>query len=122
MGEEEMKKFWALPIWFRGGLLLAMLPIINYGISLLVFFRCKASGAFIGDCSVGSFLLLLPSLLPAYAANLVFHFSDIISFDSPLKMFVALVVFWFLLGALGSIVIKWIRRRNEKVFKSRRKS
>ena len=83
-----------------------MVPITNYGITHLSFSRCVASGAWVGDCSLGSSLLLLPSLLPAYAANLVFHFSNILSFDSPAKMLTALVVFWFLMGALGSIIVK----------------
>lgn len=58
-GREEMKKFWkGLPIWLKV-LLLAMLPIINYGISLLWGYHCKASGRWVGDCAIDSFLLFL---------------------------------------------------------------
>lgn len=103
--KEDMKKFWkGLPIWFKGGLLLAMLPVINYGITRLAFSRCVASGGW--DCSVGAFVLFFPSLIPVFIADSIFHFGDVFILNTQVELLVTAVIIWFLMGALGSIIVK----------------
>lgn len=114
-----MKKFWeALPIWLKWGLLLAMVPIINYGISLLWFFRCKASGGWVGDCSVDAFVLFFPSLISVFIADSIFHFGDVFILNTQVELLVTAVIIWFLMGALGSIIVKQLVALVKKSRKS----
>jgi len=82
-----MKKSWrTLPIWVKGGLLLVILPIVNYGIGTMWFLLCRASGRWVGDCSIDAFLLFL-------LMNIV------------TLLLAAAAAFWFLMG-------RWIKSKK----------